>query len=164
MSNLSTSAISPDFRAFLTKLSRGRVVEPERLTRIGMRLVDGALRVRRGGDGIYGAVDKPATKQAEAIAEWLRSLEESTTVGAAGYSENALSRGHEAREAVVAAARELDLATRQMPAASRLRSALYNDALTALGADEPGLPPNFWPWAAVVGLAGVVIGLIIRRR
>ena len=157
---MSVPAISPDFRAFLTRLSRGRVVEPERLTRIGMRLVDGALRVRRGGDGIYGAVDKPATKQAEAIAEWLRALEESTTLGAAGNSENALSRGHEAREAVVAAARELDLATRQMPAAGRLRSALYNDALTALGADDPGLPANFWPWMAVGTLTGIVLGLL----
>lgn len=153
-----TPAISPDFHAFLTKLSRRREVEPERLTRVGLRLVEGAIRVRRGGDGIYGAVDKPATKQAEAIGEWLRSLEEATAIGGSE------ARAHEAREAVVAAAKELDTATRHMPAAGRLRSALLHDALDTLGAEESGMPANFWPWAACAALAGMLLGVLIGRH
>jgi hypothetical protein len=151
---------SADYRAFCARLSQRHSARPEQLTRIGLHLIDGALRVRRGGDGIFGDVEKPITKPAEAIGEWLRSLEESTVLGG-------VQRPHEAREAVAAAAEELDTAVGLMPAASRLRPALYADALGALGtfgADERALPATFWPWTLVAALGGVLVGLLLGRR
>jgi hypothetical protein len=151
-------AVSPDLRVFLARLSQRQASRQEQLTRVGLHLVDGALRVRRGGDGVYENVERPITKPAEAIGEWLRGLDEATAIGG-------VARTHEAREAVAAAAEELDQATMQSPATSRLRNALYADALGALGADtQSTLPATFWPWMVASSLAGILIGLFLGRR
>lgn len=151
------AVVSPDLRVFLARLSQEQPPQ-EHLTRVGLRLVDGALRVRCGGNGVYEAVERPVTKPAEAIGEWLRSIEKSTVVGGE-------ERSREAREAVVAAAEELDRAAYQTPSAGRLRAALYSDALDTLAAEDakPVATSTFWPWTIAAVLSGIILGMLVGR-
>ena len=152
------SALEPhfDFNAFAARASRTRTKNPALAALAGLNLVDGALRIRRGGDGIYGDVEKPITKPAEAVAAWLKDIENS-------IDDRPFTRSAELREAVVAAGEEVDAAAKAMPASERLRSALYSDALTVLGGDLP-MSSNFWPWLVATALGGILLGVLISRK
>lgn len=132
--------------------------DPTRLAQAGMNLVNGALRIRRGGDGVYGTVDRPVTKPIEAVRAWIDSMAREVEEG------KPYPRAAELRESVVAAAEEVDAAVREMPAAHRLRGALYEDALGALTTTRPWYAHPAVPWGVAVLLAGVLAGVLIARR
>ena len=148
---------SPELRSFLSRLDRGRVSEAS-LVNVGRHLLDGAVRIRGGGGGLYGrSSEKVVSKPIEAIGEWLGCIEEASTGG--------VPRVQEAREAVAAAAEELEHSA-QSDSARKLRSALYSDAAIALGGDRPATSapesPSPWPWIAG-GLGGILLGILLGR-
>lgn len=143
------------FAAFAARANRASG-DPSRSIRAGLALVDGAVRIRRGGDGLYGNVERPITKQAEAVGAWIRSMEPEILGGD-------FHRQAELREAVIAAAEEVDAAVAEAPAASRLQGALYTDALDALGAQQKR-PTSILPWVIAGVLGGILVGVIVMRR
>ena len=137
-------------------------VPSDRAARAGLSLVEGALRLRRTGDGLYGVPPvRPATKPAEALSAWIASI---------ARDESGSTRAAELREAVVAAAEEVDAAAQatSTPGAARLREALYRDALAEMhigqswfsrAASSPALP-----WTLAGLFAGTLIGLLLGRN
>lgn len=92
----------------------------------------------------------------EAVREWLRSLERDMVAGD-------FHRHAEMREALVAAAEEVERSTR-----GHLRDALYVDAIGAVS--SPSRIPWRWVVAGAIGgvvggvVAGLVIGAMLRKR
>jgi hypothetical protein len=146
------------FDEFAVRAVRPRKADPQRVARAGLTLVDGALRIRRGGDGLYGAVERPVTKPAEAVRAWLKGI--SQDIGEDG----SFTRAAEMREALIAAAEEVDAAVKATPAAERLRGALYSDALDVLGSAGPSGWRPYLPWFVAAGLGGALIGVLIAKR
>lgn len=150
-----------DLPNFAQRASSAHRVDPRRVVRAGQKLINGALRIRRGGDGIYHNRDTvmglpPVTKPAEAIGAWLQSL-----AGEAASGERCEA---EMQEALLAAAEEVDEATKATPAASRLRSALYTDALGIVSdTDKKSLPIGL-PWIIAAVLGGILFGVLIIRK
>jgi len=152
-----------DLPTFTSRVTRDRDADPACINRAGTTLVGAALRMRRGGDGLYGDPPaRPVTKPADALSAWFASL-----AGDMG-SEKAFHRQAELREALVAAAEEVDAAATATgaPSALRLRNALYSDAIDAIiGNDSPPVAPHsatsVVPWVVAAGLGGLTIGLLI---
>ena len=150
-----------DFTAFTARVGQAKKKHPGRLLDAGRGLVDGALRIRRGGDGLYGELPaRPVTKPAEAVGAWLEALSEEAADDAPFY------RHAEAREALVAAAEEVQAATEQIPRAERLQGALYLDALDRIGLGSEGRSSlrAAVPWIVAASLAGILVGVFLRRR
>ena len=148
------SDVAPsDFDFFAERASRASAA-PVDVARAARALVDGAIRIRRGGDGLYGEVAKPNVKQAEAIGVWIKSMERDMERGN-------FHRAAEMREALIAAGEEVDLATKAEPKALRLRDALWTDAITVLGSSGSS---NNLPWFIAAAAVGLAIGLWLRRR
>lgn len=141
-----------DFTTFATQ-AENISATPRAVARATLGLVDGALRIRRAGDGIYGTVPiRPVTKPAEAIGAWISDI-----------SRNANHRRAEMREALIAAGAEVEAATREAsPSAGRLRSALYSDALGALGSTEKS--PTALPWIIAGALGGILLSILYTHR
>jgi hypothetical protein len=152
------ASVLHDFEAFAAKAEAAKRADPSQVARAGLNLVDGAIRIRRGGDGLYGDVEKPITKQAEAVGEWLKSLERDATT-----SGPAFRRSAEMREALVAAAEEVDRATTLLPDATRFKNALYSDAIDVLGESAPS-PRPWLPWVIVSALGGILVGILFSSR
>lgn len=137
--------------------------ESARLADAGLNLLQGALRIRRGGDGIYGdEPTRPVTKPAEAVAAWIGSMKREMSVGS-------FQRKAELREALIAAGEEVDAAAQATPSAARLRGALYEDALGAL--DENSKTKSWFeanssilPWTVAGVFGGLLLGMYIWRR
>lgn len=146
-----------DLEAFAQRAQHARKADPARVARAGLNLVDGALRIRRGGDGLYGEVERPTTKPVEAVGAWIRALEREASSGSPFY------RSAEMREALVAAAEEVDKAAQAMPQAERLRGALYADAIEVLGAGDSG-SRNLLPWIVAAIFGGICVGLLVAPR
>ena len=147
------------FEDFATLVKRAPAADPRRVARAASTLVEGAMRIRRGGDGLYAAVDKPSTKQAEAIGAWLRSMEKDIIGG------EEFHRQGELREALTAAAEEVGHAALATPAATRLRDALYTDAISVFGAGGgSGSNAQVLPWALAAGLGGILVGVLFARK
>ena len=125
--------------------------------RAGSALVGSALRIRTGGGGLYPAPERPATKSAEAVAAWLGAL------GAeAEAAPESFHRVDEMREALVAAAREVDSAVRDAgddESLAALRRALYRDA-ARVASPRPWYRAPATPWVAA-GLGGILVGLLL---
>lgn len=146
---------------FSSRVRRVRDSDADNTAQAGLNLIEGALRIRSGNDGIFGQIERPHTKSAEAVQAWIRSL---TSDG-----ENGRTRLSEMREAVVAAAEEVDAATEETKidgdATSRLRGALFSDALDLLGAGAK--PSRTWmswaPWIAVGVTSGILVGVLLAR-
>lgn len=141
-----------DFAAFATQAENASA-NPRSVARATLGLVDGALRIRRAGDGIYGAIPvRPVTKPAEAIGAWISDI-----------SRNANYRRAEMREALIAAGAEVEAATREAaPSAGRLRAALYSDALGTLGSKEGS--SNTLPWVIAGVLGGILLSILYTNR
>ena len=142
---------------FLDRTAQTRA-NPALLARTGLRLIDGAVRIRQGGDGLYGDVPKPATKQAEAIGAWLHAL------SADIRPDEPFLRKAELREALRAAGEEVGAATQSTPAASRYGDALYSDALDVIGSSGTTYHNNFWPWIVATLFGGILVGVLLRRK
>ncbi len=140
-----------DLATFAVRAGRAKPADAARVARATRSLVDGALRIRRGNDGLYGDVLKPVTKPAEAIGAWLRSIEREV-------DEGAFHRAAELREAMIAAGEEVDAATRATPAAERLRGALYSDALDLIGGPAERPAASMWQWVVDSVLAVALVG------
>lgn len=147
-----------DFPAFTARVGAARAHDPARVVRAASNLVEGALRIRRGNEGLYGVVERPVTKPAEALGSWIHSLEREIVGGEPFY------RTAEAAEALVAAAEEVDAATEATPAATRLRNALYSDALTVVGGGGESRWRPYLPWIISSVLGGILIGILMARR
>jgi len=133
--------------------------DPVRVTKAARALVDGALRIRTGNDGIFGNVI-PVTKPVEAVGAWLKSIERDMIGGD-------FQRENEAREALVVAAEEVDEAVKAVPKAARFQTALYADALGALAKGSSSSDQrSFWPWLLAAGLSGLLVGILfnLKRR
>lgn len=155
-----------DFSTFARRTAQAREADPRRLAIVGRNLIDGALRIRHsepasmGEDDVIGSWLPKVTKPTEAIGAWLKSLNEQVESGEPFF------RAAEMREAVIAAGEEVHTAAEASPTAGRLRSALYADALDAIGTSDK--KPPVWPW--IVGGAiggGILISLLVlllRRR
>ena len=144
-----------DLDAFAARVNARRS-DPRRVALAGRNLIDGALRIRRGGDGLYGTPTRPITKPAEAVGAWLKAMEREAAAGP-------FHRQAEMREALMAAAEEVDAAAVAAPAAERLRGALFSDAIDVIGGDTGGWRP-WLPWLLVAGLGGVLIGVFMSRK
>ncbi len=152
-------AASSDFVAFVQRATQARKAEPLQVARAGRNLIDGALRIRRGGDGLYAEVERPITKPAEAVGAWMGSLERQLDSG------QPFGRAAEMREALVAAAEEVDAAAAATPAAERLRSALFSDALETIGGTGgPAAHQSFLGWIVAAALGGILIGVLLSRK
>jgi len=146
-----------DFDIFAARVFNNKSADPGRVVQAGRQLIDGALHIRRGGNGIYGEPGRPVTKPAEAIGAWLDSLEAEAATGLP------FRRPAEAREALIAAAEEVESASQSMPRAARYRSALFSDALDTVGWSTPRIGTAL-PWIISGILGGILIGLLIRKR
>lgn len=155
-----------DFSAFARRAAAAREADPRRLAIVGRNLIDGALRIRHsspstGEDDVIGSWLPKVTRPTEAIGAWIKSLSEQAESGEPFF------RAAEMREAVIAAGEEVHTATEAMPTATRLRSALYADALDAIGSSDK--KPPVWPWivGGVIG-GGILVSLLVlifqRRR
>ena len=144
-----------DFDTFLARIGRSRP-HPERAAQAAKALIDGALRIRQGGDGLYGVEpSRPVTKPAEAIGAWLSSLE-------TDYRGNPSFHRHaEMKEVLVAASEEVDKAARAMPGADRMRNALFTDAIDVIGGNSPS---SRLPWCIAALLGGILVGVLFSRR
>ena len=148
-------------------------VDACKAARAGLTLLGGARRIRTGGGGLYPTPARPVTKPVEALSAWIESIYHD-----AEESGEAFGRKHELREAVGAAAAEVDAAVQdcgESPALAHLHSALFRDALGVMDPPAPLPPPPIsWyesptvPWVAAGTLSGVLIGLLLamlgRRR
>lgn len=167
---MGSSPASDDLTSFAEWTGRAKVNDPVRVARAGRRLLDGAMRIRRGADGLYGNVDKPITKPAEAIGAWISGLEREASDSQMGGAP--FERSGELKEAVLAAAEEVDAATNataetSQNAASRLRVALLGDAVNALNPlaqQRSSVLP--WVISGVLGgtLFGVLLTLMMKRK
>ena len=149
-----------DFQAFAANANRtsAQSVNPTSLARAGHALVNGALRIRHGGNGLYGTSDKSViTKPAEAVGAWIKSMQAEIVGGN-------FHRTAELREAIVAAAEEVDAATLATPKATRLREALYTDALHVLGGSDTTSKSNLILGIAASILGGLLLGLLLPVR
>lgn len=153
---MSLTLAALDFSAFSTRASSGRG-DPRFVARAGHNLVKGALRIRRGITSPVSE-DEVVNKPAEAIGAWLKSIENDV------HSGEPFLRSAELRKATIAAGKEVDAAARAASAhdseeADQLRSALYIDALGAIGT------PQQTPWAIIAGvLGGILIGVLMTRK
>jgi hypothetical protein len=144
-----------DFPSFLDRIERASTIDPRQATRVTENLVAGALRIRRG---VTSDVMRPVTKPAEAIGAWINAIK----------NDDPEQRGAELREALVAAAEEVDRATTvaPYPNASRMRDALYSDALTSIGDSNK----SSWfssptvPWILASMFGGILIGIFFSRK
>ena len=141
-----------DLQAFITRVGHVRS-DPVQTTRAARALVNGALRIRTGCNGLYG-IATPITRPTEAVGAWISSIESDLASGD-------FHRHAEAREALVAAAEEVDSAVKTIPKAKRLRNALYIDALGALA--QPESSDNIWPFLAGI-LGGILVVVLINLR
>lgn len=148
-------AQNDELASFTSRVQNAQRAVPLRALKAGLNLVDGALRIRAGGDGIYGEPHRPVTKPAEALRAWLRSMEPDIRNGT-------FDRHNELREAIVAAGEEINRAVEHVPAATRLRSALYSDATNIIGGWET--PKSIVPWIVAASLGGVVVGMLLTRK
>lgn len=148
-----------DFPTFAARVERAHRADPTQVARAGKTLINGALRIRTGNGGLFGQVEKPITKPAQAIHEWLKALEREANNG------DPFHRSAEIREAIVAAGEEIDKAAADLPTATRLRTALYKDALGAIDAIGGDAKPsrNYLPWILTGVLGGIVIGMLLPR-
>lgn len=155
----STPAI--DFETFATLTNRARKTDPERIARVGLDFIDSALKIRRGGDGLYGDIDQPVTRPAEAIGAWIKNLQHE-----AHNDPSSFYRRAEMREAVVAAAEEIDTASRLVPTTTvqRLQNALYSDALEEIIGSSGHAPTSTLPWIIVGALGGVILGILLAKK
>lgn len=156
-----------DFSAFARRAAQAREADPRRLAIVGRNLIDGALRIRKsdppsaGEDDVIGSWLPKVTRPTEAIGAWIKSLSEQAESGEPFF------RSAEMREAVIAAGEEVHTAAEATPSAGRLRSALYADALDAIGSSDK--KPPVWPWivGGVIG-GGILVSLLVlifqRRR
>ena len=115
-----------------------------------MNLVQGALRIR-------GAEERPVTTPAEAVGAWIGSL-------ARDLDSGEFHRTAEMREALVSAAEEVDAAARASPGAARLRNALFEDALVAIGGQDHRTMMQVLPWVLSGVFGGILIGLFFVKR
>ncbi len=169
------SAVFPkptlDYSAFERRARAAADSDSSRVARAGLTLVGGALRIRRGGDGLYAEVEKPVTKPSQAVAAWIESMAGEVEPGQPYH------RAAELREALAAAAKEVDDAAQAAGAGSspdlvHLRSALYADALGSVvdgGSNTiesafPAAVRGFWPWLLVSALGGVIVGMLVGRK
>lgn len=162
---MANSGAALDLQAFTRRIGRVRPADPRRVARAGLNMVDNALRIRRSegqqavdpadvlGSWLYPN-QRPITKPAEAVGAWLKSI-------ASDIDEDVpFDRVAEMREAMIAAGEEVETATQSLPAAQRLRSALYSDALGSFGSQSTMNP--LLPW--VLALGGVLVGILWASR
>ena len=151
---------------FDRQLRAARVADPDRAARAGLALLDGALRVRTGNNGLYPTPAHPVTKPVESLGAWIESLRTDAREGGGDF----FHRENELREVLGAAAAEVDAAVKgagATPSLERLRAALYQDALGAIEPPPAPPPPPPWyrepavPWVLAGGLGGVLLGLLI---
>lgn len=138
-----------DFTAFAQRAAAARNVDPRRAAQAGMNLVRGALHIRSQDDA-------PVTTPAEAIGAWIGSMAKEATAGD-------FHRSAEMREALISAAEEVEEASKASPEKARLRNALFEDALGAIGGGELRLSPTL-PWILSGVLGGILLGLYFARR
>lgn len=155
-----------DLPSFANRVSQLPVRDPNRVAVAGRTLVDGAIRIRRG-DGVFGdsaAASRPVTKPAEAIAAWIGNMQRELTAGGPFH------RHAELREALAAAGEEVDAAvsampgTPGMPAARRLQSALYSDAIGTIDDKPASALKSALPWIISAALAGILVGILVSRK
>lgn len=137
-------------------------MDADKTARAASNLLNGALRLRRSGDGVYGEPPPhPITKPAEAIGAWIASMTREID------QDVPFSREAEMREVLLAAGEEVDAAMPASTAAARLRDALYRDAIDTVskGAWRPPRWVLFAGSAALGGLlGGLLVALLSRRR
>lgn len=152
-----------DLQAFTRRIGRVQPSDPRRVARAGLNMVDNAIRLRQGGQKNVDPTDvlgswlysqRPVTKQAEAVGAWMKSIASDID------EDEPFDRAAEMREAMIAAGEELEAATQSLPAAKRLRSAFYSDALGSFGNQSTMNP--LLPW--VLALGGVLVGILWASR
>ncbi len=155
-----------DFSTFARRAAQARDADPRRLAIVGQNLIEGALRIRHsepvpaGEDDVIGSWLPKVTRPTEAIGAWLKSLNEQIESGEPFF------RSAEMREAVIAAGEQVHTAAKAAPHQQRLRSALYADALEAIGSQDK--KPSVVPWIVCGAIGGGILisllVLILRKR